>query len=66
MDRDLLEAWLEQGRSLTEIGALVDRDPTTVSYWLKKHGLIANGRDKYAAKRRVWRGRSSSHWWKRV
>ena len=50
MDRDLLEAWLEQGRSLTEIGALVDRDPTTVSYWLKKHGLKANGRDKYAAK----------------
>ncbi|HEX5955203.1 MAG TPA: helix-turn-helix domain-containing protein [Solirubrobacterales bacterium] len=50
MDRDLLEAWLEQGRSLTEIGALVDRDPTTVSYWLKKHGLKANGHDKHAAK----------------
>jgi hypothetical protein len=50
MDRDLLEAWLEHGMSLAEIGALVDRDPTTVSYWLKKHGLKANGHDKHAPK----------------
>jgi 5-methylcytosine-specific restriction endonuclease McrA len=48
MDRDLLEAWLEQGRSLTEIGALTGRDPSTVGYWLRKHRLVANGREKYA------------------
>ena len=48
IDRDLLEAWLEQGRSLTEIGALTGRDPSTVGYWVRKHGLVANGREKYA------------------
>jgi Helix-turn-helix domain len=50
MDRELLRAWLERGMSLAEIGALVERDPTTVSYWLKKHGLKANGHDKHAPK----------------
>ena len=50
MDRDLLEAWLEQGRSLTEIGTLTNRDPSTVGYWVKKHGLVANGATKYASR----------------
>jgi IS30 family transposase len=48
MDRGQLEAWLEDGLSLNEIGALTNRDPSTVGYWVKKHGLVANGRDKYA------------------
>lgn len=48
MDRDQLEAWLEQGLSLNQIGALTSRDPSTVGYWVKKHGLTANGRWKYA------------------
>lgn len=34
--------------SLPEIGALTDRDPSTVGYWVKKHGLVANGKRKYA------------------
>jgi DNA-binding transcriptional MerR regulator len=50
VDRELLKGWLEQGMSLAEVGALVDRDPTTVAYWLKKHGLKANGHDKHAPK----------------
>jgi hypothetical protein len=34
--------------SLIEIGALTDRDPSTVGYWVQKHGLTANGRAKFA------------------
>jgi excisionase family DNA binding protein len=48
MDRDLLQRYLGHDLSLERIGALVDRHPSTVAYWIKKHGLIANGRSKYA------------------
>jgi Homeodomain-like domain len=48
MEREFLEEQLAAGRSLEQIGAMVDRDPSTVGYWVKKHGLIAKGRDKYA------------------
>jgi hypothetical protein len=48
MDRELLKHFLDQGLSLPRIGALVDRDPSTVGYWVQKYGLVANGRDKYA------------------
>jgi DNA-binding CsgD family transcriptional regulator len=48
MDRDQLKAWLEEGLSLPQIGALVGRDPSTVGYWVQKHGLVANGNVKYA------------------
>jgi hypothetical protein len=50
MDRELLKGWLEEGLSLPAIGALTNRDPSTVGYWVKKYGLVANGRDKHAAK----------------
>ena len=48
MDRDLLNGSLDDGLSLIEIGALTNRDPSTVGYWVKKHGLTANGQEKYA------------------
>jgi hypothetical protein len=48
MDRDLLAGYLGQGMSLPQIGALTNRDPSTVGYWVQKHGLVANGRAKYA------------------
>ena len=48
MDRDRLKAYLDQGLSLIEIGALENRDPSTVGYWVRKHGLRANGHDRYA------------------
>jgi transposase-like protein len=48
MDRDLLKHFIDQGMSLPQIGELVNRDPSTVGYWVHKHGLVANGRDKYA------------------
>ena len=48
MDRDFLEECLANGMSLTEIGALTNRNPSTVGYWVEKHGLIANGKARYA------------------
>jgi hypothetical protein len=48
MDREQLKAWLREGLSLPQIGALVGRDPSTVGYWVEKHGLVANGREKYS------------------
>jgi transposase-like protein len=48
MERDLLKAYLDQGLSLEQIGVLVNRDPATVGYWVKKLGLNANGREKHA------------------
>ena len=50
MDRDQLTRWLDQGLSLSQIGAIVSRDPSTVAYWVRKHGLVANGHAKHAAK----------------
>jgi len=41
---------LAEGCSLEEIGRRVDRHPSTVSYWLRKHGLAAGLREKHAAK----------------
>jgi hypothetical protein len=46
VDRDRLKVYLEQGLSLIQIGALENRDPSTVGYWVRKHGLEANGRDR--------------------
>jgi len=48
LDREQLERWLDQGMSLSEIGARVGRDQSTVGYWVKKYGLVANGRAKHA------------------
>ncbi len=48
MDRDQLQGYLSQGLSLEQIGILVNRDPSTVGYWLSKHGLSANGKEKHA------------------
>jgi transposase len=50
MDRVLLEKLLGQGLSLAEIGRRFDRDPSTVGYWVKKHGLVATGSDKFSPK----------------
>jgi transposase len=48
MDRESLSLWLEQGLSLEEIGRRVGRDPSTVSYWVQKHGLVAANRERHA------------------
>jgi hypothetical protein len=48
MDRDQLKARLDAGLSLPQIGALTNRDPSTVGYWVQKYGLTANGKERYA------------------
>lgn len=34
--------------SLLQIGELARKDPSTVGYWVQKHGLRANGAERYA------------------
>jgi transposase len=50
VERRTLELLLVEGLSLAEIGRRLGKDHSTVGYWLKKHGLVANGRGKYAAR----------------
>jgi transposase len=48
MDRDVLQAHLEDGHSLERIGEIEGRHPSTVAYWLKRHGLTANGHEAHS------------------
>ncbi|MFL5871784.1 MAG: helix-turn-helix domain-containing protein, partial [Solirubrobacterales bacterium] len=48
MDRDQLKHWLEEGLSLPQIGKLTGRDPSTVGYWVQKHGFVANGKARFS------------------
>jgi DNA-binding CsgD family transcriptional regulator len=50
MDRASLEQMLERGLSLAEIGRKLGLHESTVSYWLRKHGLEATHRAKHAAR----------------
>jgi transposase len=53
MDKDSLELFLAQGLSLEEIGRRVGRHPSTVGYWVAKHGLTPTHRAKHAARGRL-------------
>lgn len=46
----MLEQCLGEGLSLEAIGKRVGKHESTVSYWLKKHGLTAVEAEKHAAK----------------
>lgn len=48
LDREMLEGLLAEGCSLEEIGRRFGRHPSTVGYWLKKHGLSAVLSEKHA------------------
>lgn len=50
MQKELLEECLAEGLSLEAIGKRVGKHESTVSYWLKKHGLEAARAEKHAAK----------------
>jgi transposase len=50
MDRASLEQLLGRGLSLAEVGRRFDLHEATVGYWVKKHGLEAVNRAKYAAR----------------
>jgi 5-methylcytosine-specific restriction endonuclease McrA len=55
MTKEDLEGYLAEGLSLEQIGRRVARNPSTISYHLKKHGLKPVGK-KYAAKGPISRG----------
>ncbi|MGH2928403.1 MAG: hypothetical protein ACRDL8_09390, partial [Solirubrobacteraceae bacterium] len=50
MDRDQLMLQLTQGLSVEKIAARTGRHPSTIAYWMAKHGLVAPAREKHAAK----------------
>jgi transposase/transcription elongation factor Elf1 len=50
MDKGSLELLLARGLSLEQIAERFRRHPSTVSYWLNRYGLKANGAEKHAAK----------------
>lgn len=50
MDRDSLEKWLADGVSVERIAKRVGKNPSTVAYWMRKYGLVAPLREKYAGK----------------
>jgi transposase len=50
MQKELLEECLAEGMSLEAIGKRVGKHESTVSYWLKKHGLAAGQAEKHGAK----------------
>jgi transposase len=50
MEKGFLEACLAEGLSLEAIGERANKHPSTVSYWLKRFGLKANGAARHAPK----------------
>lgn len=48
MERDSLKRWLAEGLSLEAIAKRVGKDPSTVGWWVRKHGLRAVHRDRHA------------------
>ena len=50
MERDWLEARLAEGRSIESIAKEVGKHPSTVGYWVKKHGLLSAHAASHAAR----------------
>lgn len=50
MDRESLELLLGQGESVERIARRFGKDPSTISYWMRRHGLAAPNREKHAAR----------------
>jgi transposase-like protein len=50
MDKESLESLLDQGLSVERIAERFGKDPSTISYWMRKHGLVSPYREKHAAK----------------
>jgi transposase len=53
MTKEFLAKCLAEGLSLEQIGHRAGKHPSTVSYHLKKHGLVANGRRKHSPNGKV-------------
>ena len=50
MDRDHLAAQLQAGRSIESIARELGRPPSTVAYWVHKHGLTSSHAPRHAAR----------------
>lgn len=50
MDKQSLELLLGQGVSIERIAKRFGKDPSTVSYWVKKHGLSSPDAERHAAR----------------
>jgi transposase len=50
VDKNSLQLLLSQGLSVERIAKRFGKDPSTVSYWMKKHGLTSPYKEKHAAK----------------
>jgi len=50
MEAAILEKYLRRGLSLDQIAQLTGRHPSTIGYWMKRHGLSAVHRDRHARK----------------
>lgn len=57
MDKQSLELLLDQGLSIERIAKRFGKDPSTISYWMKKYGLVSPYREKHAAKGGIERER---------
>ena len=56
MDRDLLESYVDQGMSLSQLTKIYNKGQTTIRYWLKKYDLktkYKSFRDGYSAAKKV-------------
>jgi transposase/DNA-directed RNA polymerase subunit RPC12/RpoP len=50
MERETLEVLLGQGLSVERIAQRFGKHPSTVSYWMKKYGLVSPRRERHAPK----------------
>jgi transposase-like protein len=57
MDRNSLELLLGQGLSMEEIARRFGKNPSTVAYWVRKHGLARANGENYLARGGIERER---------
>jgi transposase len=57
MEKESLEFLLGQGMSIERIAKRFGKDPSTVSYWMEKYGLVSPFRETHAAKGGIERAR---------
>ncbi len=57
MDKQSIELLLDQGESVERIAKRFGKDPSTVSYWMKKYGLTSPHAEKHAARGGIERER---------
>lgn len=57
MERDWLASRLSEGRSIESIAREAGRPPSTVAYWVNKHGLSSQHAPKHAARGGIERER---------